>query len=168
MCEEHKNSDENKLLLEEFRSKCIVRPNNSNLPDFAKQIQLSFHADMQSVISEACISVVNEETDDVGIYMMQEILVGCEVYTTFYDTGCGDMVATMEAIKRLGELAKKLFDGPTPLGGIGDIKIESPHGIYEVNIPLYNGDTAKMKGFALDEVTNEFPEYILNRQKRPI
>ena len=162
VCEEHKNDEANKELMEEYRSKCINRPNNSNLPDFAKQIKLSFHTGMHSVITEAYASVVNEETDDVGLYMMQEIVVGKEEYTTFYDSGCGDMCASIEAINRLGELAEKIFEGPTPLGGIGDIVIESPHGIYEISLPLYNGNTAKIKGVALDNVTNEFPEYILN------
>ena len=42
-----------------------------------------------------CISVVNEETDDVSIYMMLEILVGCEVYTMIDDTRYGDMDAPL-------------------------------------------------------------------------
>ena len=164
VCEEHKNDDANKELMEEYRSKCIDRPNNSNLPDFAKQIKLSFHTDMYSVITEAYANAGNEETDDVGVYMMQELLIGMEKYTTFYDSGCGDMCASIEAVNRLGELAEKIFEGPTPIGGIGDIVIESPHGIYELSLPMYNGNTAKVKGVALDTVTNEFPQYILNTQ----
>ena len=64
----------------------------------------------------------------------------------------------------MGELAEKIFEGPTPIGGIGDIVIESSHGIYELSLPMYNGDIAKVKGVALDTVTNEFPQYILNTQ----
>ena len=38
VCEEHKETDENKALLEEYRRRCITRRCNDALPDFAKTI----------------------------------------------------------------------------------------------------------------------------------
>ena len=162
VCEEHKNEDANKQLMEEYRTKCISRSNN--LPAFAKEIKLSFHTGMYSVVSETFAAAKNEKPDDVGVYMMQHIVVGEEEFVTFFDSGCGDMCVSKDAINRLGELSELIVNGPTPLGGIGDIVIESPHGIYDVSLPLFDGSTAKLRGVALDNLTNDFPEYILNSQ----
>ena len=42
------------------------------------------------------------------------------------------------------------------------MKLESPHGIYRIALPLHNGKHATMSGVVLDQVTSEFPQYTLN------
>ena len=56
VCEEHKNDDANKQLLEEYRAKCISR--NNNLPAFAKEIKLSFHTGILLSVRLALLSKI--------------------------------------------------------------------------------------------------------------
>ena len=53
VCEEHKGDEANKTLLEEYRSRCITRPNNSDLSEFSKTIQLTFHVTVHSANHDA-------------------------------------------------------------------------------------------------------------------
>ena len=46
VCDEHKKDVINKSLLEEYRSRCITRNGNNDLPEFAKTIRLSFLSNM--------------------------------------------------------------------------------------------------------------------------
>ena len=39
--------------------------------------------------------------------------------------------------------------------------MESPHGIYEVKLPLHNGRNAVLSGVCLDRITSTFPFYPL-------
>ena len=43
VCEEHKNTDENKELLQKFKTRCILRRNQPDLPAHARDIQLVHH-----------------------------------------------------------------------------------------------------------------------------
>ena len=52
--------------------------------------------------------------------------------------------------------------GPTVLGGVGNVKTESQHGIYQVRIPLHNGKNAVLTGVCLDQITSTFPSYPLH------
>ena len=45
------------------------------------------------------------------------------------------------------------------MGGVGNIKMESQHGIYQVRLPLVNGKDAVMAGVCIDKITNTFPTY---------
>ena len=47
VCEEHKDEDSNKALLEEYRARCITRKCNQDLPEYSKTIQLSHFAPFQ-------------------------------------------------------------------------------------------------------------------------
>ena len=69
------------------------------------------------------------------------------------------MVAKHGAITRIGKRAKMEIEGPTTLGGVGNIKMESKHGIYQVRLPLVNGKDAVLAGVCLDQITNQFPSY---------
>ena len=174
VCDEHKGDEPNKTLLEEYRSRCITRPSNSDLLEFSKTIQLTFHSSVYSANLEVAPETISnvtetnnpvmmeEEVKDHGIYMFQNIMVNGNKELVFFDGGCGDLVSAWEAIQRLGNNAKQLFKGPIPLGGVGNMKLESPHGIYRIALPLHNGKYATMSGVVLDQVTSEFPQYTLN------
>ena len=93
--------------------------------------------------------------------MLQTIMIDGKKFTIFYDNGCGDFLIRHDAVKRLGNYVRKECDGPTKIGGVGGISAESPHGIYSVNLPLANGEYAKMSGVCLNQLTHEFPLYPL-------
>ena len=67
------------------------------------------------------------------------------------------------AISRLAGLGKAslIVQGPTTLGGIGDVKRVCPYRVYKVDIPL---QSAVMRGVGLNQVTSKFPMYLLEEQ----
>ena len=50
VCEDHKNTNENKQLLQKYKTRCILRRNSSNLQQFSRDIQLSHY--VSSVLSQ--------------------------------------------------------------------------------------------------------------------
>ena len=162
VCNEHRDDDENKQILEEYKRRRIL--NNSQLPSFSREIKLSFVS--QQVFQVGTSNIELEPNDDGiiednGIYMLQTIEIDDQHYTIFFDSGCSDMVSRYDAIKRIGERAKLEVKGPTLLGGVGNVKIESKHGIYQVRIPLHNDKNAVLTGVCLDQITSTFPTYPL-------
>ena len=159
VCEEHKETDENKALLEEYRRRCITRRCNDALPDFAKTIHLAFHCTRIEVLD---VYVAKNESEESGIYMFQWIRVNDEHFLVFYDSGCKDLLLTNDARIRLGRNAKKIYDGTVSVGGVSGCSVESPHGACEISLPLHNGRNAVMSGIVIDKITEEFPTYVLN------
>ena len=148
VCENHKDDRENQELLEVYKQRCVLRYKNG-LPSFSREIKISYHSSTE----EAAVC------DDRGIYMLQTIKVGQSLYTIFYDTGCGDFVSRFDAVTMIGNRAKKEFNGPIRLGGVGGVITESPHGIYSIKLPLANGNDAVMTGVCLSRITEDFPDY---------
>ena len=95
------------------------------------------------------------------MYILQTIEIKHEQYTIFYDGGCKQFVCQFDAINRIGERAVIEVIGPTDLGGVGGIKLETPHGVYRVALPLGNGEEAVLTGACLDKITETFPNYPL-------
>ena len=182
VCEEHKNDNEN--LLQSYKERCIFSQ-RGELQDFSKKIQLSFYSSYhgrQSVNNrlkrkeQLCsnvddtdkdvhcaknASIKSEENNSKGIFQFQVIKVNNEMYTIFFDSECGDFITRKSAINRLGDKATMECDGPTIIGGVGDITTKSPHGIYTVSLPLQNGMSATMTGVCLEKITTTFPMYPL-------
>ena len=100
--------------------------------------------------------------NDVGIYLLQDIIINNQIFTVFYDDGCSDLVVRKDAVDRLGSYATKIFDGPLNISGIGVASTSSNHGIYAINIPLADGQIASMSGICLDKLTQTFPMYPLD------
>ena len=100
--------------------------------------------------------------------MFQEICVDNNLFCLFFDGGCGDLVSRYDAVARLGKNAKKQTNGPISLGGVGNISVESPYGIYQISLPLYNGRKAIMSGTVIDEIASEFPTYPLSKVQEDI
>ena len=63
------------------------------------------------------------------------------------------------AVNKIGSKARQECHGPIQLGGVGGITTESLHGIYTVNLPLFNGEEAQLSGVCLDQITTAFPDY---------
>ena len=172
VCEEHK--DENKDLLEEYRKKCILSlKEKDKLPDYAKNIcfhnQLTaFHSgspDQQTPAPQVEVSIVGPnhfdqpDIKDKGIYIMQTIEIEGKAFEIFYDNGCGDLTMTIAAIDSLMRLgrARLLYPGPVELVGVCEQTSTSPHGIYQISLPMFDGVNAVMTGLCVEQVTAGFP-----------
>ena len=163
VCHEHLGDEENENILEVYKSKCILR--RANVPDFAKNLKLSFISKQAFVANKRSQDMLaNDESivNENGLYMLQKLQIDGQIYTVFFDSGCSDMVAKHEAVVRLGHRAKQEIKGPISLGGVGNLKTESIHGIYQIRLPLANGKDAVLAGVCLEKITNTFPEYPLN------
>ena len=162
VCEDHKDSEENRNLLQKYKDRCILRQRSVALPEYSKDIQLSFFykAETQN-ISQMIKSNESDVIHDKGIYQLQIIKVNNQCFTIFYDSGCGDFVVRKSAIDRIGNRSVLEFDGPINIGGVGDLKMQSPHGIHTVKLPLRDGKTATMTGICLEKITATFPNYPL-------
>ena len=96
VCEEHSQTNENKQLLEEYKSRCILKQ-KANLPEYSKEIKLSFHASNSIHINNKLQQTIHStqsasDVQDKAIYILQTIDVNNQQYNIFYDSGCGDMV----------------------------------------------------------------------------
>ena len=160
LCEEHKENQENQDVLEKFKSRCM---RSSQLPEFAKQIKLSFHASYKSdVPSSPKDSIVNK-----GIYLLQTITVNGNRLNVFYDNGCSDFILSTKAVQLLGQSAFKYSSEPINLGGVGK-SITMSTGSYNVTLPLHNGKKITLSGICLDQITTNFPIYPLSEVERDI
>ena len=150
VCEEHKNHPDNKQVLEKFfKARCL---RSFNLPDFAKQIQLTFH-------SSSYPSLILSPKDSIaekGAYLLQSIMVNGNTMNIFYDNGCSDFIVSSKGVQLLGSSAYKFDNQPILLKGVGESVISSL-GSYHVSLPLYNGEIVTLSGLCLKEVTSTFP-----------
>ena len=69
------------------------------------------------------------------------------------------MVSRYDAIKRIGNRAIEELPGPISIGGVGNSQVKTKHGIYQVKLPLFNGNEATLSGVCLDQITVKFPNY---------
>ena len=169
VCSEHCETEENKKLFEEYKSRFIMR-NKCPLSDFSKEMKLSFYVykteEQNSKEEEDEIS--DKDKEEEAIFGLQVIEVDKQRYTLFYDSGCSKVVTEHNAVTRLGDRATQVTKGPTKLGGVGDIKVISKHGEYRIKIPMYNGKVASMRGICLDNITHEMPAFPLNEVNNDI
>ena len=160
LCEEHKDDQANQDVLEHFKSRFM---RSSNLPDFSKQIKLSFHSAFKSdMFSSPKDSVVNK-----GIYLLQTITVNGKRLNVFYDNGCSDFIMSTKAVHLLGPSAVKLSSEPINLSGVGNSMTVSS-GAYSVTLPLHDGKKITLSGICLDQITSKFPIYPLREVEKDI
>ena len=74
----------------------------------------------------------------------------------FFDLGCGDFCVKRNAVQKLKDRATLLRKGPFELVGAGNVVTEIKHGVYQVRLPLANGNEALFAGLSLNEVTAKF------------
>ena len=68
-CEENKKSQDNKALLETYRTKCIFR--RADLEEFSKGIKLSFHtASNNKNIQKTHLSTIHDDTNNSSISIL--------------------------------------------------------------------------------------------------
>ena len=174
VCDEHKDSQDNKDLLQEYKTRCILKQRQTQLPSHAKEIQLSHH--VKPHVNKTYIYEEQKSTNknysfkdddlsslvkDSAIYMLQTIKVDDHEYSIFYDSGCGDFVSRYNAIQRLGSRATQECIGPITLRGVGGISTQSAHGIYSIKLPLGRVNEVMLTGVCMDQITETFPSYPL-------
>ena len=54
------------------------------------------------------------------------------------------------------------------IGGVGDIKVTSPHGHYSVRLPIHDGRLATFSGVCLDVITGPLPPYPVREVRKSI
>ena len=115
-----------------------------------------------------CNRLDSSEVMDDSVYILQTIAVENQKLNIFFDSGCEDLVSKMEALPKLEEVGKASIVKPDPivLGGIGNMKTQSSHGIYKVELTMADGNTDIMSGVCLDKVRAKFPTYPLNGKVR--
>ena len=69
-------------------------------------------------------------------------------------------ILSENAVKLLGQYAKKQNADPMPLGGVGNMTMESL-GAYNVTLPQYNGQMVTLSGLRIRQITSDFPIYPL-------
>ena len=102
---------------------------------------------------------IEKPVKDDAIFLLQTINVDNEIYNMFFDLGCGDFCASRNAVQKLKDRATLLRKGPFELVGAGNVVTEIKHGVYQVRLPLANGNEALFAGLCLNEVTAKFCKY---------
>ena len=159
VCEDHKDAEENKKLLEEYKKKCILKSNMPELPTHAKEISLSYHSTYEAVSDGEQDVILTKSKREDAVFMLQTIEVDGEEYTMFYDGGCGKMLCRYEAIQRIGSRAVLDTPGQMSIVGVGGVTTDAKHGVYTVTLPLFNGQPFEMTGSCMERLTEEFPRY---------
>ena len=151
VCHGHRNEKENQDILQMYKDRCISK--QQQLPLFSKDIKLTFHINQSSVQQD------NPSDEEKAIYILQTIKVDQQQYSLFYDSGCSEMVSKYDAVRRIGHRAVEEVAGPISIGGVGNSQVKTKHGIYKIQLPLFNGNEATLSGVCLDEITMKFPTY---------
>ena len=148
-----------------YKYKCILKQKHIQLPEFSREIKLSFHLDQlttpQIQQQPSANTTSNSTVQDTAIFQLQTIKINNNRYSIFFDSGCGDFVSRYNAIRSLTSNATQEHAGPITIGGVGGVISVSQHGIYKVNLPLYDGSQATVLGVCLDNITFKFPLYPL-------
>ena len=90
VCGEHKETQENKDLLEEYKSRCILKEKIINLPEFSKNIKLTFHVEDMKNDRTVHVSSKDDSIKERAIYQLQTIKVDDKRYSVFFVSGFGN------------------------------------------------------------------------------
>ena len=170
VCKHHCKETSNIALLDSYK-KFMMKPGKKFL-DFTKHISISCYA--RAHVSN-CEEVEGGEGDDdpdpASIYLFQTILIAFGYpLNIFYDGGCGDALISKEAVDMLTSIGRATLHlpGPLYLEGVNKQQSISKHGVYEIRLPLKNGNDARMTALCLDEITSPFPKYPLSKVENDI
>ena len=168
VCQQHRETAENLAVLEAYKLRCIMKQ-QTDIPSFSREISISMYVTgfsnnqlqpAQPIGPPPPPNTLKDVQED-AIFMLQIIVVDEQEYSVFYDSGCGQFVVRHKAVQRLGWRAQSLVPGPKPIYGLANSKTISEHGVYQVTLPLFNGENATLSGLCLNEITQKFPSYPL-------
>ena len=100
------------MLLQQYKDRCILRYKYTELPNYSKEIKLSFfssHSSKTSKIINSKDITRPKETDIIvnkGIYQLQTVKVNDLNYTLVYDSGCGNFTSRKDAVDRIGNCVR--------------------------------------------------------------
>ena len=166
LCEEHKNDDANKKLVEKFKDK-FVKNCKQNLPQFSQNLSLiSVTVNLIKQETSLAFAHLNSRPDvrESAIFLLQTIVVESIRINLFFDNGCGDLVirhSLVEKLSRIGR-ANLEIEGPIPIIGVGDHKTDAL-GFYSISLPLHDGENVTMSGVCIPKITSRFPVYDLKK-----
>ena len=94
------------------------------------------------------------------VFILQPVPFENQIYNLMFDTGCESFVSRKGAVDLLPNSFKRnIWPGPITLNGVGGCEVSSPHGHYEVKLPMFDGRLATFSGLCLDTVTGVMPPY---------
>ena len=163
VCNEHKGHPENLELLKKYKE-TYIKPDQR---DFSKNICiLGFHVGSSQMTSYEA----RKGGPEHAIYQLQTIAIKGNPFNIFFDNGCGDFICRKQAVEILVKLglAKKIYDGPLYLTGVGDLRTECDGGIYTIKIPLHDGTEVELTGLCLDKITGSIPKYSLKDAEKDV
>ena len=114
----------------------------TKLAAFSRDLKLTFRMNQQQP-SDYKHPQSNQKS---AIYLLQIIKVNKQSYSLFCDTGCCDIVSRYVAIKSIGSRAKQESFIRISIGGFGNTEVKSNHGIFQVNLSVFNGSEATFSG----------------------
>ena len=101
------------------------------------------------------------EIRDSAVFALQIINIDGDDYVIFYDNGCNEFVTRHDACLRLKSRATQI-KANSSIGGVGESRIEAPHGEWRVELPLHNGNNVPMEGVCLNSITGDIPMFPLD------
>ena len=136
VCEEQSQTNENKQLLEEYKSRCIFKQ-KANLPEYSNEIKLSFHASNSIPINNKLQQTIHltqwaSDIQDKTIYILQTIDVNNQNNTisfTTVDVGIWCHQGIQQSNVQEEELNRNTED--LVQLGVG-VNAESKYGMYQV------------------------------------
>ena len=121
-----------------YKFKCILKQKHIQLPEFSREIKLSFHLDQfttpQIQQQPSANTTSNSTLQDAAIFQLPLIKINNSRYSVFFDSGCSNFVSRYNAIRSLTSNATQECPGPITIGGVRVVISVSQHGIYKVNL----------------------------------
>ena len=121
-----------------YKFKCILKQKHIQLPEFSREIKLSFHLDQfttpQIQQQPSANTTSNSTLQDAAIFQLPTIKINNSRYSVFFDSGCSNFVSRYNAIRSLTSNATQECPGPITIGGVRVVISVSQHGIYKVNL----------------------------------
>ena len=135
-------------MFELYKCKCILKQKYIQLPEFSRETKLPFHLDQLTTPEiqqqPSANTTSNSFVQDTAIFQLQTIKINNSIYTIFFESGCFNFFSRNDAIRLLTSNATQEHAGPVTIGGVGGVISVSQHGIYKVNLPVYDGNHATM------------------------
>ena len=174
LCDKHKTDKRNLELLEDFK-KFFIKNCPVTLPNFAKG--LTFYSgvvafgNVTHTYNFAFENII-PDSPNRSIFHLQSMSIEGDNFSfnLFFDNGCGDLVVSSSAVRRLAALGRavQVIAGPLTIRGVGGQTCVSHDGVYAICLPLFNGHNAVLSGLVLPTITGKFPTYQLTNVENDI
>ena len=163
VCEDHKNSQANVNLLQQYMKNFIEK--RGTFHDFTRNISLlcTVNTVIPTPPTFEKFSNVIPDISDRAIFPLQTIDVEGLPLRVFYDRGAGDAVLKWTAVEALQKLGRAVLvqAGSITMSGVDGVESVTPYGMWSICLPLKDGRNIVITGVCMEQVTMEFPSYEL-------